>query len=476
MNLMQHLIQSQCIRWIGEEILWMNNEFLARYSSAILAYKIQCINVFKLRKEASEIMKDHNMKPEHLRTLDNAFKVLMEFPTSRSGMSLITDTLHECFGDDFSGSIVSTQPDVPLFVMSIFPERSTTDKIIESVARGNSDFKTIQSLWEKNTKWTIEIDERILKNTFTTRELTAMVLHEVGHLIQSKTIATRIVTVLQYEYAKTSMQNKMLLRTKVFRSIMALPIINSCISDQKGSNVKDEIKADRYAKKLGYAKDLISAMNKLSKLPNYNLKKDPNEAMRSTTQFSLNTLQNLQDRKNDLVKSELTTLKEAVQSPYLESVLVDIYGQWFVDKSAYTESSQLDYFVRENNKSQFIDRMMKESAESYMREFGIFGKKKLQRIDPADIDYISLKIDQISSDLDKMMLVSYIHNKMDMVNFYLDLLDDPRSGKKYNVPHSRSYLLSVQKQLEMLREKALKKIIPPKQPDIYVGYPAGYEG
>ena len=420
-------------------------------------------------------MKDHNMKPEHLRTLDNAFKVLMEYPTSRSGMSLITDTLCECFGDDFSGSVVSTQPDVPLFVMSIFPERSTTDKIIESVARGNSDFKTIQSLWEKNSKWTIEIDERILKGTFTTRELTAMVLHEVGHLIQSKTIATRIITVLQYEYAKTSMQNKMLLRTKVFRSIMALPIINSCISDQKGSNLKEEIKADRYAKKLGYAKDLISAMNKLSKHPSYNLKKDPNEAMRTTTQFSLNTLQNFQNRKDELVKSELTSLKEAVQSPYLESVLVDIYGQWFVDKSAFNESSQLDYFVRQNNKSQFIDRMMKESTDSYMREFGIFGKKKLQRIDPADIDYISIKIDQINSDLDKMMLVSYIHNKMDMVNFYLDLLDDP-SGKKYNVPHSHSYLMSVQKQLEMLSEKALKKIIPPKQPDIYVGYPAGYEG
>lgn len=302
-----------------------------------------------------------------------------------------------------------------------------------------------------------------------------MVLHEVGHLIQSKTIATRIITVLQYEYAKTSMQNKMLLRTKVFRSIMALPIINSCISDQKGSNLKDEIKADRYAKKLGYAKDLISAMNKLSKHPSYNLKKDPNEAMRTTTQFSLNTLQNFQNRKDELVKSELTSLKEAVQSPYLESVLVDIYGQWFVDKSAFNESSQLDYFVRQNNKSQFIDRMMKESTDSYMREFGIFGKKKLQRIDPADIDYITIKIDQINSDLDKMMLVSYIHNKMDMVNFYLDLLDDP-SGKKYNVPHSRSYLMSVQKQLEMLREKALKKIIPPKQPDIYVGYPAGYEG
>lgn len=421
-------------------------------------------------------MRDRNMKPEHLRTLDNAFKVLMEFPTSHSGMSLITDTLHECFGDDFSGSVVSAQPDVPMFVMSIFPERSTTDKIIESVANGNSNFNTIQSLWEKNTKWTIEIDERILKDTFTTRELTAMLLHEVGHLIESKTIASRVITVLQYEYAKTSMQNKMLLRTKVFRSIMTLPIINSCISDQKGSNVKEEIKADRYAKKFGYAKDLISAMTKLSKHPKYNLKKDPNEAMKTTAQFSLNTLQNLQDRKNELVKHELTTLKEAVQSPYLESVLVDIYGMWFVDESAFNESSRLSYYVQEGKKTKYIDHMMKESADTYMKEFGIFGKKKLQRIDPADIDYIALKIDQINSDLDKMMLVSYIHNKMDMVNFYLDLLDDPMSGKKYNVPHSRGYLISVQKQLEALREKALKKIIPPKTPDIYVAYPAGYEG
>lgn len=425
-------------------------------------------------------MRDRNIKPEHLRTLENAFKVLTETPTSRSGMSLITDTLHECFGDTFSGYVVPHKPDAPMFVMSIFPERSTTDKIIAAVANGNSNFVTIQSLWEKNTSWTVELDASILlpEMNFTTRELTAMLLHEVGHLIESKTIATRIITILQYEYAQSSMQTKLMLKDKVFRSVMSLPIINSCIADQKGSNLKEEIKADRYAKKLGYAKDLISAMSKLTHNAKYQAKKEPNDAMRQTTKFSLQTLQNLQDRKTDLVKDQLSTLREYVDSPYLESTLVDIYGMWFVDETAYENVSRQEFYIREGMKEKHLNELLSRATSTglYMREFGLFGKKKLDKINPYDLDYIDLKIDQITSDVDKMMVISYIHNKMDMVNFYLDILDDPMASKKYNVPHSRSYLLSAQKQLELLRDKAMKKSIPPKMPDIYVAYPAGYEG
>ena len=425
-------------------------------------------------------MRDRNIKPEHLRTLENAFKVLTETPTSRSGMSLITDTLHECFGDTFSGYVVPHKPDAPMFVMSIFPERSTTDKIIAAVANGNSNFATIQSLWEKNTSWTIELDASILQSemNFTTRELTAMLLHEVGHLVESKTIASRIITILQYEYAQSSMQTKLMLKDKVFRSVMSLPIINSCIVDQKGPNLREEIKADKYAKKLGYAKDLISGLSKLTKNPKFSMKKTPDEAMRQTTQFSLQTLQNLQDRKTDLVKDQLTTLREYVDSPYLESTLVDIYGLWFVDESTYENSSRQEFYIREGMKERHLNDLLSRATPTgvYMREFGLFGKKKLEKINPYDLDYIDLKIDQISSDVDKMMIVSYIHNKMDMVNFYLDILEDPTASKKYNVPHGANYLMSVKKQLELLRDKAMKKTVPPKLPDIYVAYPAGYEG
>ena len=151
---------------------------------------------------------------------------------------------------------------------------------------------------------------------------------------------------------------------------------------------------------------------------------------------------------------------------------------WFVDESAYENSSRQEFYIREGMKERHLNDLLSRATPTgiYMREFGLFGKKKLEKINPYDLDYIDLKIDQISSDVDKMMIVSYIHNKMDMVNFYLDILEDPTASKKYNVPHGTNYLLSVKKQLELLRDKAMKKAVPPKLPDIYVAYPAGYEG
>ena len=79
-------------------------------------------------------------------------------------------------------------------------------------------------------------------------------------------------------------------------------------------------------------------------------------------------------------------------------------------------------------------------------------------------------------DADKLMLLSYIHNKLDMVHFYMDILQDPVESKRYKVPHNLKYLQMMEKQLEEFRMQVLKFTVPPKQPDIFIGYPSGYEG
>ena len=423
-------------------------------------------------------MRVRNITPMHLKTLENAFRVLKEVHTSKSGTNLISETLHECFSDTFVVTVVPSTPTDKMFVMSIFPDRSTVDKIIEAVTSGKSNFATIQSLWEKNTNWTIEIDEAILGTETdgpTPRELVAILLHELGHVVESKSVSARIVTILQYEYAQTKMQNKLLLRDKVFRSIMSLPILNACVADQKGKDVKHEIKADTFVRKMGYTKELISVMNRLLKDNRYP-EGNGNDAMKTTTDFSLKTIQNLRDRKEDLIKKQMTTMQNNIRSPYMESVLVDIYGQWFVDESVHSNLSHANKLVLKERKQKFMESYMESTAHKYMREFGIFGRKKLDRIDPYDLDYISVKIDSIASDTDKMMLISHIHNKLDMVQFYLDILDDPDQQKKYKVPHSRGYLEQAKKQLLMMRERVLKYRVPAPKPDLYVGYPDGYEG
>lgn len=423
-------------------------------------------------------MRVRNINPAHLKTLENAFRVLKEVHTSKSGANLIADTLHECFGDTFVVSVVPSAPDDKMFVMSIFPDRSTVDKIIEAVTSGKSNFATIQSLWEKNTRWTIEIDEAILGTETegpTPRELVAILLHELGHVVESKSVTSRVVTILQYEYAQTKMQNKLLLRDKIFRSIMSLPILNACVADQKGKDVKHEIKADTFVRKLGYTKELVSVMNRLLKDSRYPMD-DGDEAMKTTAKFSLNTVQNLRERKEDLIKKQMTTMQNHIRSPYMESVLVDIYGQWFVDESTASNLSRANRIVLEDRKQKFIHSYMESTETQYMKEFGIFGRKKLEKIDQYDLDFISIKADSIESDTDKMMLISYIHNKLDTVQFYLDILDDAEQQKRYKVPHSRGYLEQVKKQLLLLRERVLKTRIPAPKPDLYVGYPAGYEG
>ena len=423
-------------------------------------------------------MNFRNINPVPLKTIQNAFRVLKEDHWSKSGVSLIEEALQECFKDRFIVRVIPMNTSDSVFVMSIFPERNTMEKIIENVVSGKSSYEAIRSLWEKNTVWTIEIDEFILEKMedVTERELTALLLHEIGHTVGSNSISKRIVTILQYEYAQTSMKNKLMLRDKIFRSILSLPVLNACVSDQKGSNLKEEIKADGFVKKLGYVQDLISVMRKIEKYAKH-INSDPNEAMRTTTRFSLDTIDNIRNRRAQLVKEGLQAIEEGVRSVYLETYLVDLYGKWFVDRSKEDGNrTHVEYEMLEHKKENLLQGIMDRRMGSYMREFGIFGRKKMEKIEPYEIDYIDVKIDSMRSDTDKMMLISYLHNKLDTVQFYIDILNDPVESKRYSVPHSLSYLENVKKRLNGLRERILKYRVPTRTNDIIISYPSGYEG
>ena len=151
--------------------------------------------------------------------------------------------------------------------MSVYPDRSTIDKIVDSIAKNESHM--ISKLWKQTKEWTIEMDQRIFNRDYidlNARELTAIFCHEIGHIIQSNSIPNRLVTILQYELAKTSVSNKALLRDKFFRKILSLPIINACMGgDHEKDSIKIEIKADKFVKSMGYQNDLISVFKKSQK-------------------------------------------------------------------------------------------------------------------------------------------------------------------------------------------------------------------
>lgn len=102
--------------------------------------------------------------------------------------------------------------------------------------------------------------------------------------------------------------------------------------------------------------------------------------------------------------------------------------------------------------------------------------KKLKRI-PADlVSYIQIETEAIETSNDKMMISSYCLSKLEMVNWYLELLE--AGSKKYIVPQSKAQLEMIRDQLMACHREIMRvKIVRPgERPIIDIKYPKGYEG
>lgn len=411
------------------------------------------------------------LKKEAFKSIDNAFLVLQEDKASETGKKIIKDSLNEIFDVEFDIEIIPVNDNSPLFVMSVFPEKSVVSKIISSVTTNSGNIETIKKLWQQNKKWTLEIDERILNKNFincSNRELTALLLHEIGHVVCTNSIPSRISTIIQYEIAKSKLENKILAADKLFSKILALPILNACVSDSRKSDkpLSVEIKADNFAKKMGYQQELLSVLKKITTNQKYPKGGTINKNMEEMTKFSINTLNQLKAREDNLLKKNLVSLKKECVSPYIESYIDDFYNTIFEtgDKSI----SSIEHLTFMENRADSI-------VENYYTEF-FFGKKKLSKIDPAELDYIDIKTNEIKNENDKMMLISYIHSKLDIIDFYLEILKDPKLAKKYNVPNSADQLERMRTRLLTSRENILKYKIPERNKGIIIAWPENYEG
>ena len=360
----------------------------------------------------------------------------------------------------------------PFFGMSVYPEISTVDKIIDAINSGSSS-NVIINLWKSNKIWNIEFDSRIFNSSIIDlipRELTAIYCHELGHIISSNSVPTRISNILQYEIAKNNVTNKNIIRDKFFNKLLRLPILNACSIENSDSYI-EEIKADKFAVKAGYKTDLISALRKFQNCKLFRVNSNPDKSMEQMSAFAMDAVEQFKRRESSLLESTLINMKENCHSEFLKESVGEIYDSFFnvVDKSEFAKSRKLDYLY--------------EKAEKYCNDdfialefFGV--SKTLKRIEPNEIDYIAIKMKSIQSDIDKIMLVTYAHNKLDIVEYYISLLNNPKKSKKYRIPYTMDELIKLKERLNNLINEIIEYKLPPKlsQRGILVAWPDGYEG
>lgn len=391
----------------------------------------------------------------------------------------ISKILSSLYKYNFNVTVVSgaSSSDSPaLFVMSVYPEMSTVDKVAKAIMNKNTS--AVKSLWEKNEKWLIEIDKRILNPTFITlapKELTAILIHEIGHIVDSNAIPTRVSNILSYQLARSPFNARAMLSNDIFKKVLSLPVLNACIADKGNSaEIKHEIKADKFVKKVGYGQNLKSALSTLMRCKYYPKSGGSDDEMRKVTAFSTDTLSQFQKRRDALVKNRLLSLKSECASPYLAEAVQSIYDSLFTADFTLEDNTDRDKIKVEAMHDK-ADKLASFDVELLTEGFlGV--KKKLKKIDANQIDYIRIKVADIKTNDDKLMIMSYINSKIDLIDYYMSIADNPKISKKYIIPHTQGELEHMKKTLVGLKEMAFKHALTKPNEGLVIAWPKGYEG
>ena len=405
-----------------------------------------------------------NINKEKFNDIENSFTRLKENESEVNALSKISDALSSLTGKTIVVNTIRPESkNQDCFVMSVYPDESVIDAIVDAILTEKND-SILGQLWNSSSKWNIEIDTRILSKDvgLDEKELTALLLHEVGHIIYSNTIPFRIAKVLRFEFAKVNMLSKALIKDSFFKKLLYFPILNACNSTKNKNSIKEEIKSDKYSAQAGYGVPLSTAMDKIIIFMG-NTSAD--DEMKELTDFVFDSITSLQNRQNKLVRRNMLTMIASTPSVFAKKMITPFVNSLHGGAGAVTE----------NVKDTFIENKIAKITDDFYASEAFFNRlKKLKRIDPADIDYIALELNNIKSNDDKMMIVSYIYNKIDTIDYYIALIDS--ENPRYIIPHSRDALVAMRDRLDKYRMAAINRKLPEVNYGISIQFPTGYDG
>lgn len=142
---------------------------------------------------------------------------------------------------------------------------------------------------------------------------------------------------------------------------------------------------------------------------------------------------------NDETMKDLDHFHEAAE----DWLINHKYDTMISDEKSKWEYDQIDYEAT---------RSKDDPQAHYLRE--AWGVKKLKKIPRDLVAYIQIETEAIRDSNDKMMIASYCLSKLEIVEWYIELIDV--GSKKYIVPHPRPYLETIRTQLLACFDKIMK--------------------
>lgn len=349
--------------------------------------------------------------------LEDAMSKIKLNPTNDRLMNL-RNVLNNLFkGTNCSGLIYTKNTDKPLFGMCVMPVINETD--IKKMILEN-DFSTLKQ------NYFLEFDSKLFEIGLTTRELVAVVLHEIGHIILDIDKAVDEVTKSFYMYLQKNMETIDMQRFIKYADLLAFGFrdairkINNIFSDE-------ETNADSYAVALGYGQELISALKKITDRCTL-LNKDLDNKL-LVLQWTLRLYKNMKLRRIPALR----TLEKTYQMTGSELEKREI-------NKCMNALKQYEYDAIDES------AVIEEKAKlSIFRRFKYKGMRGIED----DLYGLTLRVKSVDEQDEALMILREINSKLAVLDDYISSEDlDQNDLERWN---------AVRKKYLMLREELSKK-------------------
>ena len=363
------------------------------------------------------------------------------------------------------------------FGMRVYPDIEEMDNFCKDLVNEGDKirFADIVKKWKKIDKWFLEIDGTCFDRNqfnFNPKELTALTLHEIGHIIYSDKPIEGFYRA--YQEVKARMNSSDKATQKLMYDIYMIPLTLACMQRRwvNGKNeVQLEIIADKTVVELGYGQYLLEALDKITRAIGSLNSQNNQDELNSSMNWCQQNIADIMKRKEQL-KDELYYRAVRTKSNYMKAMTIII-----LDKLGFKLRERYTGYVVENTIEllsdpevmqkymPIIDAMesakfdkfynMMHSSNSIAME-AIFNKRKKVKVElPSqyEIDAIAVEVDKITNHHDRIYVLDLIYEVLERINNFEEAISpDPSLVKKWSAK-----IKQMKDELEALRQAVLAK-------------------
>lgn len=412
-------------------------------------------------------------KKESLLIIEECFRNIQHEKNITKHLRMIESAVKREFGVDIKISIVENKRQ--FFGMCIYPSPDEINKLTRMLLAADYKMADVEKLHiECITKGEhiVEIDSVLLYDhniNASAGEITAILLHEIGHIITSNNIVCRFERAKEYIFIKFDNRTRKLVKAIPNMMMTLFNIVTLQIfSNHFNVNLMKEKQADELALKMGYGQELSNVLGKL--IANGHGErvrrsiKDEDKDIELTVDWLIVNIKELEYRKDRLQKS-LKTIKMTTPSPYLSERIGELTDHIFKrDKQKLAEKAEII------NEAFILSKIHGVKSKAPNGALDCSGKVK--KLIPKDLAIYRAEIERVNTVDDKIFLLDRLYDLLDIAEFAKQTIQtDPRRVMQTE----QTIDLYIEQIHELINEVNARKIGRTKY-GLYIKYPADYEG